>query len=231
MDPSNFSGKPLWLLAGSATITAGANAHQQFKQTRVLQFQEAYKIVKDYSEGKIDKGVAIESISYIANEKFAKRIINAQEMGIVKVDDSDASNCSNVTFNHNNSEYKTESIVVCVHAQSLNYLPSINFRLYTTLGNLDFDFSLLTENTIHELLVFLKLAPNEVQKIQQNVRQIRTQNSFDRVCIIDPISYQISPLNQYVIFSSTLITNTMTALLVGYTIWNRIKKFVNSKKA
>ena len=183
MDPSNFSGKPLWLLAGSATITAGANAHQQFKQTRVLQFQEAYKIVKDYSEGKIDKGVAI------------------------------------------------ESIVLCVHPQSLNSLPSINFRLYTTLGNLDFDFSLLTENTIYELLLFLKLAPNEIQKIHQNVRQIRTQNSFDRVCIIDPISYQISPMNQYIIFSSTFILNIMTGLLVEYTIWNHIKKFVNSRKA
>ena len=152
-------------------------------------------------------------------------------MGIGKVENSDKSNCSNVTFNPINSVTKNESIVFCGHIHSLNCLPSINFRLYTTLGNLDFDFSLLTENTIHELLVFLKLAPNEVQKIQQNVRQIRTQNSFDRVCIIDPISYQISPLNQYVIFSSTLITNTMTALLVGYTIWNRIKKFVNSKKA
>ena len=231
MDPSNFSGKPLWLLAGSATITAGANAHQQFKQTRILQFQETCKIVKDYSEGKITKGVAIEGISYIANEKLAKRIINAQEMGIVKLEDSNASNCSNITFNHINFAYKNESIVQCGHTQSLSHLPSVHFKLYTTLGEFDFDFSLLTEKTIYELLVFLKLAQPEIQKIVQNVREIRTQNCFDRLCIIDPTSYRISPMNQYIILSSTLITNIMTALLVGYTICNRIKKFLNSRKA
>ena len=169
MDPSNFLGKPLWLLAGSPTITAGANAHQQFKQTRVMQFQEACKIVKDYSEGKISKGVAIEGISYIANEKLAKRIVNAQEMGIVKIEDSDASNCSNVIFNPTNSVSKNESIVQCGYTQSSNCLPSINFRLYTTLVDFDFDFSLLTENTIHELLVFLKLAPTEIHKIVRNI--------------------------------------------------------------
>ena len=151
-------------------------------------------------------------------------------MEIVKVEDSNASNCSNVTFNHINSTSKNESVVQCGHIQSLNYLPSINFQLYTTLGEFDFDFSLLTENTIYELLVFLKLAQPEIRKIVHNVREIRTQNSFDRLCIIDPISYRISPVNQYIIFSSTLITNAMTGLLVAYTIWNRIKKFVNSRK-
>lgn len=235
MDPSNFSGKSLWLLASSATITAGANAHHQFKQTRILQFREAYQIVKDYSEGKISKDLAIEAISYTSNKKFATQIVNAQEMGIVKIEETNSSNCSNVTFNLINSatvqENENIASIQCGPNQSLTSLPYINFRLYTTLGELDFDFSLLTEKTITELLVFLKLAPTEIQKIQQNVREIRTQNSFDRVCIIDPISYQISPMNQYVIFSSTLITNAMTGLLVGYTVWNRIQKFLNSKKA
>lgn len=151
-------------------------------------------------------------------------------MGIVKLEDSNTSNCSNVTFHYLNSPSKNESIVQCGHPSSLSYLPSINFKLYTTLGEFDFDLSLLTEKTIYELLVFLKLAQPEIQKIVQNVREIRTQNCFDRLCIIDPISYQISSMNQYVMFSSTLITHAMTALLVGYTIWKRIKKFVNSRK-
>nr|YP_009306320.1 hypothetical protein [Derbesia sp. WEST4838]AOP19224.1 hypothetical protein [Derbesia sp. WEST4838] len=152
-------------------------------------------------------------------------------MGIVKLEDSNASNCSNVTFNHINLASKNESIVQCGHTQSLSHLPSVNFKLYTTLGELDFDFSLLTENTIYELLVFLKLSQPEIQKIIQNIREIRTQNCFDRLCIIDAISYRISPMNQYVIFSSTLITNAMTALLVGYTIWNRIKTIYKFEKS
>ncbi len=71
MDPSNFSGKPLWMLAGSATLTAGVNAHHQLKQSRAKQAREAYKIVKEYSENTVTKEAAIETITYLNNRKFA----------------------------------------------------------------------------------------------------------------------------------------------------------------
>ncbi len=87
---------------------------------------------------------------------------------------------------------------------------SLILVLTTDVDDLEFDFTLLSENTINELLMFLKLSPSEIQKIVKNIQEIRSETMPTR---------QVTTLGLNYIFSIS------TMLVLVYPLFQRVFHF------